>query len=234
MKTRVARSTLFTHAAAVALVAGLICGCGPKEKARQTASTSNGFDVRIDRSENGAAAPAAHAGGQKTGDTPRTLAFEMSGAGKMPESGASPERRAAANQAAIIEAFCKAVIEARKATGRPGSDFAVDFGPRLKVSRMAVDGGYESRVTLVSRGVETAFVVRNGQLQHEAHDFRQVQQIFDATDGEFSLLGTDWSPVKGECVATVARYTPAELNSALAGSVPNEKNDSAIDPASPQ
>ncbi|HVP10741.1 MAG TPA: hypothetical protein VMV94_06070 [Phycisphaerae bacterium] len=232
MKTRVSQTTWFIQAAALALATALLCGCESKEKTRQTASADNGFNVRIDRSENGAAARTAREGGDKANDASRTLAFAMTGAGKMPETGASPERRAAANQAAIIEAFCKAVVEARKTTGQPGSSFTADFGPRLRVARVAVGGGYEDRVTLVSRGVETTFVVRDGKLQHEPHDLRQVQQIFDATNGEFSLLGTDWSPVKGECVATVARYVPAGLNSALAGGVPDEKSDSATDPTS--
>jgi hypothetical protein len=230
MKMRLFRSTLFTCPAAVILAAVLLSGCAPKEKVRQTAAADNGFDVRIDRSENGAATPVGRAGGQKTDAAARSLAFTMSGAGQMPETGASPERRAAASQAAIIVAFCKAIGEARTAAGQPSADFSVDFGPRLKVSRAAIEGGFQDRVTLVSRGIETTFIVRNGKLQHEPHDIRQMQQIFAATNGEFSLLGTDWSPVKGECVATVARYLPADLNSALAGSVPTNQNESAADP----
>ena len=126
------------------------------------------------------------------------------------------------------------MTEARKAKGQPGDTFSVDFGPRLKVTRTAIEDGYESRVSLVSRGIETVFIVRNGKLQHEPHDLHQVQQIFDATNGEFALLGTSVSPAKGECVATVAHYVPGEVNSALAGSVPNDKNDSATDPDSAQ
>jgi outer membrane murein-binding lipoprotein Lpp len=236
MKTRVARTTLIIHTAAWALTAALLCGCQPAQKARQTASAEEDFGVRIDRNQNGAAAvaPTQRSADQKTSTAPRALAFEMTGAGKMSEPGTSPEQRIAASQAAIIEAFCKAVMEARRTKGQPDAGFSTDFGPRLKVSRTAVEGGFESRVTLVSRGVETTFIVRDGKLQHEPHDLHQVQQIFDATNGEFALLGTSMSPVKGECVATVAHYVPGEVNSALAGSVPNDQSDSATDPASAQ
>jgi hypothetical protein len=236
MKTRGARTTLFIHTAAWALTVALLCGCQPAQKARQTASAEEDFGVRIDRSQNGAAAaaPTQRSADQKASATPHTLAFAMTGAGKMSEPSTSPEQRIAASQAAIIEAFCKAVVEARQVNGQTDGAFSTDFGPRLKVSRTAVEGGYESRVTLVSRGIETTFVVRDGRLQHEPHDLHQVQQIFDATNGEFALLGTSMSPVKGECLATVAHYVPGELDSALAGSVPNEKNDSATDPASAQ
>lgn len=196
-------------------LAALLGGCGAKQKVQQPVVNETPT-VRIDRADNGAAAAPA-AGRFVAAQAPRMFAFEMTGVGKAGRADASSEDRAAAGQAAIIEAFCNALIEARGKKPDSAPSFEVDFGPRLKVARTDSSDGVRTTVTLVSRGIETKFVSVAGKLQHQPHDLRLVQQVFDATNGEFSLLASSWSPGTGQSVATVARYLPAELDSALAG-----------------
>ena len=43
-----------------------------------------------------------------------------------------------------------------------------------------------------------------------------IHRIFEETNGEFSLLGAEWSPEAGTWVATVGCYLPAGLGEALA------------------
>jgi hypothetical protein len=83
-------------------------------------------------------------------------------------------------------------------------------------------------VDVISRGVETSFIVRHGQLQHPPHDVKLVQRIFQETNGEFSLLGAEWRPDAGSYVATVGCYTPAGSKDALNGAL---AADADADPA---
>jgi len=197
----------------LALVVMLV-GCGPKEKARPV-QDEGPLTVRISPADNGAAAPVVSRA--RTAHAPRAFAFEMTGVGRAGQADATSEDRAAAGQAAIIEAFCNALMEAQGKEPGLAQSFEADFGPRLKVKRTTSAEGLRTVVTLVSHGIETRFVSVNGKLQHQPHDLRLVQQIFDATNGEYSLLTSAWSPGTGQSVATVARYLPAGLDSALAG-----------------
>jgi hypothetical protein len=214
-----------TLALAMAPVLG---GCGSGEKTQRPVSDETPLTVRIDRADNGAAAVSA-ASRAVAAQSPRTFTFEMTGIGKAGRGDASSEDRAAAGQAAIIEAFCNALMEAQGK--KPGSvPFEADFGPRLKVARTTSSDGVRTTVTLVSHGIETRFVSAEGKLQHQPHDLRLVQQVFDATNGEFSLLASSWSPGTGQSVATVARYLPARLDSALAGGNTAGKNADGMAP----
>lgn len=230
MSLRLDRVRLPSLAAAAALTTVFLWACGPQERVIDNGEANAAFNVRIDRAENGAAGPVAAGDGAGAGTQRRAFAFEMTGVGKPPRADASAEQRAAASQAAIIEAFCQALMEARRARGETDPEFTVDFGPRLHVARSKAGEGYEIRVTLVSRGVETIFVVLDGKLQHEPYDLRQVRQVFAATNGEYALVGTDWSPTAGECLATVAHYAPAAASSALADGVKGEHDGPAAGP----
>jgi len=158
---------------------------------------------------------------------PRTFAFEMAGF-SAPVRDGTPEQRIAATQAAVIDAFCQALIEARRARGQSASDFTAVLGPRLTVRHCQTDDGYQAEIDVISRGVETSFIVRNGKLQHPPHDVKLVQRIFQETNGEFSLLGAEWRPDAGSYVATVGCYTPAGSKDTLSGAL---AGDAAADPA---
>ncbi len=213
-----------TLAVTISLLATLASwtGCQSGQAAKQTAdSQAAAPSVRIDRTENGAALAneqeeeAAH-------NLPRTLSFQMTGRAEPADTGATTERRAAAVQAAIMDSLCQAVIEARRTRGRSTHDFTAELGPRLRVSHRTVNSGGEVQVTLIAQGTQTTWIVRDKQLQHPAHDLQLVRQVFEETNGEFSLLGTNWEASRGEYVATVGCYLPKGLNTAIASDAPHD------------
>jgi len=194
-----------------------LVGCGPAERTGGTSESAEGLTIHIDRNENGAAARSGGEAVEPRIAMPRQLAFEVSGVARSAPAGASQEQRAAARQAAVIEAFGKALIEARRSRGQPASDFTAKLGPRLTVIHRKVGTGDEIEVRLIARGVQKVFVVRDGVLQHLPHDVSLVRKIFDETNGEFSLLPADEAARPGVCIAKVGCYVPMALNSALAG-----------------
>ncbi|MFH1417600.1 MAG: hypothetical protein ABII12_04850 [Planctomycetota bacterium] len=218
------RRSLF--AACNLMLAGLLgVGCQSSAKQVETSGTSSAdaqaFCISINRDNNGAAATGARDGTAKPKPLPRTLSFEMVGSASLSDAGASQKERAAATQAAIIDAFCRALIEARRGRGQTGSDFTAELGPRLIVQHRSLDDGYEVRVCLTTEGIQKEFVVRDGALQHEPHELGLINQLFEETRGEFSLLGTDWQPTHGECVATVGCYLPEGFDAKVAFDEPN-------------
>lgn len=196
-------------------------GCGSGQAAKPTADHQAAApSARIDRTENGAAL--ANAKEQEAAHKlPKTLSFQMTGIAEPAETGATTERRAAAVQAAIMGGLCQAVIEARRTRGRSTHDFTAELGPRLRVSHRTVEGGSEGQVTLIAQGTQTTWIVRDKQLQHPAHDLQLVRQVFEETNGEFTLLGTNWEASRGEYVATVGCYLPKGLNTAIASDAPH-------------
>ena len=204
------------------------CGRGPQTRTAQDA-TDKPFTLTLNRTDNGAAT-APQRSADEAAAMPRTLSFEMAGFARAPDSREPQEERSAAAQAAIIDALGKALIEARRSRGQPDSDFTAQLGPRLTVHHCRVNGGYQVEVTLVARGVETSFVVRDGVLQHPPRDLKLIQRIFYETNGEFSLLGTEWLPESKMYVAKVGCYLPAGLGEALAGEAAEQLAD---DPPAP-
>jgi len=182
------------------------------------------FTIRVDRTNNGAAHTADDTDPTRPSDRPRTLAFEMVGYSNAAQD-ATPEQRAAASQAAIVDAFCKALIEARTTRGQSTADFTAKFGPRMNVTHRTLDDGYEVQISLVYHGVESLFVVRNGVLQHPPQDLGMVHRLFEETNGEFSLLTTEASSTGGIALAKVGCYLPAGFDSRLTGDVTGQKVD---------
>ena len=135
----------------------------------------------------------------------------------------TPEQRAASTQAAIIDAFGKALIEARASRGQSTADFTAKIGPRMKVTHRTIDTGYEIQISLLYRGVESLFVVRNGVLQHPPQDLGLIRRLFEETNGEFSLLATDSTTTGGVALAKVGCYLPAGFDSRITGDVTGEK-----------
>ena len=220
-------SIFYRRRGAFGMVCGLLMGIGvacQKSKTTEPVKTTapQEYAIRVDRENNGAVATAGEVDLTNASDRQRTLAFEMAGYSETTPD-ATPEQRAAATQTAIIDAFCKALIEARSSRGQSTADFTAKIGPRMTVTHRTIDAGYEVRIGLTYRGVESLFIVRNGVLQHPPQDLALIQQIFNETNGEFSLLATDGSSTGGVALATVACYVPAGLESRLAGDVTVEK-----------
>lgn len=220
-------SILYRRRRAFLVICGLLMGIGVAcQRSRtiepvQTAAPRE-YAIRVDCGNNGAAVTSDEVDLAAAADRQRTLAFEMAGYSEMAPD-ATPEQRAAATQAAVIDAFCKALIEARASRGQSNADFSAKIGSRMTVAHRTIDGGYEVRIGLAHRGVESLFIVRNGVLQHPPQDLTLVRRIFDETNGEFSLLATDASSTGGVALAKVACYVPAGLESRLAGDATVEK-----------
>jgi hypothetical protein len=226
------RKTSMARMAVVVFVGVAIGGCGQptKKPAAQTDAATEGYSVTLNRDDNGAAAQAQNSKPADTLLVPRTLSFEMAGFAKAPPAGEPIEERSAAGQAAIIDAFAQALMEARRQRGQATTDFTAQLGPRLTVRHCRVNGANQIEVALITRGTETTFLVRDGILQHPPRDLKLVQRIFEETNGEFALLGTEWLPDRGQYVATVGCYLPAGINDALAGEADAEP---AASPAAP-
>ncbi len=216
------------------ILATCIClgcwGCGPRGEVNQAPATDSMFTIDIDQGRNGAVDATQRAARDERHAIPRTLSFEMAGFGHLDPDADTPEQRASAGQAAILDALCRAMIEARRSRGRPDSDFIARLGPRLTISHCSTDEGYDVEVNLICRGVETTFLVRNGILQHPPRNLKLIHRIFEETNGEFSILGTDWSPSTRTCVAKVGCYVPMGLGEALAGDVTAASDETAQGP----
>ncbi len=180
------------------------------------------YTIRVDRANNGAATKTDEAELSPSTDHRRTLAFEMVGISSAAQD-ATPEQRVAATQAAIIDAFAKALIEARASRGQPTADFTTRIGPRMKVTHRTIDSGSEIQISLLYRGIESLFIVRNGVLQHPPQDLAVIRRLFEETNGEFSLLATDASSAGGVAIAKVGCYLPAGFDSRITGDVTGQK-----------
>ncbi len=200
------------------LSAGAVGGCSGSSATsnHQPAAASAQPTIRIDRVDNGAAGEAGLLEAEQT-LVPRLLAFEMAGFAHAVKPVQAIEDRAATAQAAAIDALCRALIEARRSRGQSTADFTVQLGPRVTVVHRVADGQQTVEVDLFSRGVKTAFVVHNGVLQHPPRDLRLLHQVFEETNGEFSLLGIEWLPDARTAVARVGCYVPAEFGEAFVG-----------------
>lgn len=205
--------------AAVLLIGGFaLTGCSDnanKSADRKAAIDETAFRIHIDRSDNGAAVAAVQEK-ERRRMMPRQLAFEMAGFAELHEENASQEARASASQAAIVDAFTRALIEARRNRGQTTSDFTAEIGPRLHISHSVLRDGYEVRISLISRGEESEIVVKNGVLQHPPRDMRLVHQIFEETNGEFSILDAGQLNQNGQYLAKVGCYLPKGFDTAIA------------------
>lgn len=213
-------------------IAGMLSGCGQPQTSptSRPATVTSGYTVTLDRGNNGAADAESQSSKSDTLLIPRRLSFEMAGFAKAPAIGEPLEERSAAQQAAIIEAFGRALVEARRQRGQADTDFTAQLGPRLTVRCSRSANGNHTEAALVIRGIETTFVVQNGVLQHPPRDLKLVQRIFEETNGEFSLLGTEWLPDQRVCVAKVGCYLPAGTSAAQTN---NAEGQTVPPPATP-
>lgn len=215
---------LGTHTALIACGTLFVTACQSAERPKPAAPAPEAFTIHIDRGDNGAVEGVLDRREDKRTARPRVLAFEMSGVAEMPPAEAQADKHAAARQAAVIEALAGALIEARRSRGQPTADFTAKLGPRLTVRHQSLEGGHAIDVRLTARGVETVFAVRNGVLQHPAHDLAIVRRVFAETNGEFSLLSAGTAMSSGQYVATVACYEPRMMDAALAGGAARDED----------
>lgn len=174
----------------------LVSGC-QSQRSAGVQENGAGYTVRIDR--------ATRVSGPEESAPPRQLAFEVVGFAS--DSGTSDDTTSV-KQAAILDAFVRAMVESRRVRGETTGDFTTKIGRRVTVVHRQIGEGYEAQITLIARGVDTTFVVRDGVLQHEPHDLKLLRQVFDETNGEFALLAADWHPGLRGCNARVACYEP--------------------------
>lgn len=215
------------------LLALISFGSACQHSQRTTAKTNDApddvFTVSIDREKNGAAASSEAARQRDAKKNPRVFAFEVAGASARPDGEADQEMVASAKQAAIIDAFVKALIESRQERGLPTADFTERFGPRLTVVHTTKNDGPWVEVRILARGIENAFILHNGRLENPPYDFGMVQRVFAESGGEFTLLTSDALPTSNQYVAKVGCYLPPKLESVMAGDV-SQAGDSAPTP----
>lgn len=205
--SRIQSSALILSLCGLALSA--MTGCSKARNAGvEEESEPRPISVRLDRSNNGAAINVPTGRSADTVAPPRELAFSVVGSAPGTEAPATMEAKAAASQAAILDAFAKALREARKSRGQTTSDFTARFGPRLTATDRTDGDAREFTVCLKYRGVDNTITVRNGALQQPPVDFRLIRRVFEETNGEFSLLDTDASSRDGIVLATVGCYIP--------------------------
>ena len=146
----------------------------------------------------------------------RRLAFLVTGYGVEPKSGGPVERKAAALEAAVVDAIGRAVREMQRDPKRDRTpvEYKVTLAPGLNVFGQLVGGLPRTVVLLDRRGRVTELCARNGLLAHPPHDSKVVQQIFAATEGRLVLHGTRPADKPGRYAAEVGCYRKVERGSA--------------------
>lgn len=200
-------------------------GCDPAGSSPYAKGRQRAFVVKLDREDNGAAEAATDRGAGPSGTRPRQLAFKVTGVARKPADDDRAKARIAATQAAMIDAFRKALIEARQSRGQTTSDFAARLGPRLTVVHESGGGSEEFRVKLNYNGIDNTLVLRDGSLRHPPVDFRLIRRMFDETNGEFSLLSTDETSSDQVSTATVACYLPPGFDAGMPANIARIETD---------
>lgn len=206
-------------------VLGSSAGCHPSNESPYGPGKQRPFIVRVDPNENGAAGDVGDSLESSSRSQPRQLAFKVSGTAPKPSDGNGAEARIAASQAAIINAFMNALIDAREARGQSTSDFTARLGPRLTVNQKTTNGVSEARIGITYNGSNNQLMVRDGVLQHPPVDIRLIRRIFDETNGEFSLLSTDEDSNERYATATVACYLPSGFRQGVLMNVARNDTD---------
>jgi hypothetical protein len=217
-------------AAGASIAATLIlCGChGAQKSPPPPAPVQEKYGIHIDRSSRGTSRGGVFADTNR--NSPRKLAFEMTGFAAPPQSEYYPQDRSAIRQAAIIDALARALIEARRARGQTTSNFTAKIGPNLTLSQRSLGKGSEVNLVLMYRGEEIRFHVINGVLKSPPQDLQVIQRIFDQTNGEFALLGVGCSTQSRSCMARVGGYMPVEPEIRVAGTPDGPSEGPAVAP----
>jgi hypothetical protein len=138
----------------------------------------------------------------------RRFSFLVTGFGVEPPGGNPVDRKAAAIEAAIVDALGQAVREAQRdpKTGRAPIEYKMDLGPGLTIYGQLVGGAPQTVIVLDRRGRTYEFCSRSGVLAHPPYDARVVQQVFAATQGRFVLQATRATEEPGRYSADVGYY----------------------------
>jgi len=211
MQARSSRSRIIVSFFLASVGFGGGCAAPGADSTRESTADSD-YKIRIERPGADEASLTA-----RPSASTRTLAFEMTGVAIAESSRPEGQRKAAMVQAAAIDALIKAVIEARRARGQTTADFTMKIGPRLTIVHQQLGDDYEVQISLIARGADVTFVLRGGVLQHEPYEQALLRRVFEETNGEFSLLTTEWDPARGGCKARVACYLPAGPQTIYAG-----------------
>lgn len=217
--------TLAGWIACVILCCHTGCAQQDREAPKSEPAEVAGPAINIDRTHNGAAIRLARRAPRDVPRMQRPLSFEMCGTAPEAAGDSTRDARAAATQAAIVNALFSAVVETRRAKGEPVVNFTANLGPRLTITHLSFEGGQEIRLSLSSARGDSEFVVRNGVLTHPPHDLETVRRVFDATNGEFSLIDTQRDELSGAITARVGCYGPASAETAIAADVDNGMSD---------
>ncbi len=158
-------------------------------------------------------------------DTGQRLAFVVTGVGREPEKGAVMERRAAAFEAAVVEAIGRAAREIQRdpKTGRSPVEFQMRLGEGLTVFGLLVGGGPRTVVLLDRRGREFELCSTKGVLAHPPHDNRIIQHVFAAAGGRLVLHKTEHDVNSRSCKADVGVYATHEAGVAASQTVVGRK-----------
>lgn len=184
-------------------------GCQMDGRTDTAAAPREAPAVAIDKRDNGAAIQVNHRFQSEPPPARRAFQCEISGTSRPPAGPATPEQRAAAIQAAVVDGLFRAILEERADSGETSAGFFLRISPRLTLNH-EIDGQSSIvRLTLLTGGTETIFETRDGALTHAPHDVHLVNRLFESTNGRYSLLGAEWSPAQDACVARVGCYAVA-------------------------
>ncbi len=175
----------------------------PKADAIRLSRTQVGAEVRPEADVQ----PAPEAPAVK-----RELLFVVTGFGETPETGGLLERRAAAVEAAVVDALGRAIRQKRRdpKTGTMSPEYRVELSPRLIVVGQLVRGAFQTAIRLTvdraGKSHDYELCVLNGVLAEPPHDRAIIDEIFQAAGGEFVLQSTGPTPEPGRYRAEVACY----------------------------
>lgn len=138
----------------------------------------------------------------------RQFAFLVTGIGTEPKSGGAVERKAAALEAAVVDAIGRATREILRdpKTGRAPIEYKAALGPGLTVFGQLVSGAPRTVILFDRRGRIDELCAADGVLAHPPHDGRIIQRIFAAAQGKLVLQATRAGHKPGYHAADVAYY----------------------------
>jgi hypothetical protein len=138
----------------------------------------------------------------------RRFTFLVTGVGTEPKAGGPVERKAAAIEAAVVDAIGLAAREVQRdpKTGRAPVEYKLNLGPGLTVFGQLVRGMPQTAIVLDRRGRIYEMAERNGTLLHPPHDSTVIQQVFTATNGKLVLQATRATDKSGQYCADIGYY----------------------------
>jgi len=142
----------------------------------------------------------------------RRFTFLVTGFGAVPKSGGRVARRAAALEAAVVDAIGRAAREMQRdaKTGKAPIEYELGLGEGLTVFGRLV-GGSPQTVILLDRGKwHTELCACKGVLAHRPHDSAAVEEIFKAAGGKLVLHAARASDKPGFYKADVGYYEAVE------------------------